>query len=407
MIKRNNIPQIRFSVFSGEWEENQLIDLTNINQGLQIAISNRFTEKIDGSYFYITNEFLKESSNIKYFILNPPESVLCTKDDVLMTRTGNTGEVVTNIDGAFHNNFFKIKFDSKKLTKDYFVYFLKLPTTQALILRLAGVSTIPDLNHKDFYSIIISYPNLTEQTKIGDYFQKLDKLIEQKEKKYQKLGQFKKAMLSKMFPKNGADTPEIRFCGFSGKWEEKELGDIGKTFTGLSGKTKEDFGHGEGKFVTYMNVFSNPISKKNLTEPVEIDDKQNEVQLGDVFFTTSSETPEEVGMASIWIDEGNNIYLNSFCFGYRPEKVFDLYYLAYMLRSSYVRKKIIFLAQGISRYNISKNKVMEIYVPIPDIKEQTKIGNYFQKLDQLIDLQQHELAKLKNLKKAFLSKMFV
>ena len=78
---------------------------------------------------------------------------------------------------------------------------------------------------------IILPKSLTEQTKIGDYFQKLDKLIEQKENKYQKLKQFKKAMLDKMFPKNGADTPEIRFKGFSGKWEEKEINEL---FTQLS-----------------------------------------------------------------------------------------------------------------------------------------------------------------------------
>jgi type I restriction enzyme S subunit len=156
-----------------------------------------------------------------------------------------------------------------------------------------------------------------------------------------------------------------------------------------------------------MNVFSNPISKQNLTEPIEIDEKQNEVQFGDVFFTTSSETPEEVGMTSVWMNKEKNIYLNSFCFAYRPEKVFDNYYLAYMLRSSSIRKKIVFLAQGISRYNISKNKVMEIYVPIPHIEEQIKIGSYFQKLDKQIDLQQKELEKLKNIKKASLAKMFI
>lgn len=79
-------------------------------------------------------------------------------------------------------------------------------------------------------------------------------------------------------------------------WEQRKLGDIGETYTGLSGKTKADFGHGQARFVTYMNVFSNPISNPEMTEPIEIDPKQNEVEVGDVLFTTSSETPEEVGM---------------------------------------------------------------------------------------------------------------
>ena len=192
-MSESKVPEIRFEGFSGEWEEKEFKSITKINQGLQISISSRYTEKIDNSFFYITNEFLKENSTVKYYIVNPPETVLCTKNDVLMTRTGNTGEVVTNIEGAFHNNFFKIQFDRKKLNKNYLVYFLKLPKTQALILRLAGVSTIPDLNHTDFYKIKISYSKLEEQTKIGNYFQNLDKLIDQKEKKTAKTKTVKKS----------------------------------------------------------------------------------------------------------------------------------------------------------------------------------------------------------------------
>ena len=173
-------------------------------------------------------------------------------------------------------------------------------------------------------------------------------------------------------------------------WEQRKLGEVGTTYTGLSGKSKEDFGHGEGKFITYMNVFSNVISDSDMVEPIEIDNKQNEVKKGDVFFTTSSETPEEVGMSSVLLEDCDNTYLNSFCFGYRPIEKFDNRYLAFMLRSSEMRKKITFLAQGISRYNISKNRMMEIEIPIPSLAEQEKIGSYFQSLDNLITLHQRK-----------------
>jgi len=173
-------------------------------------------------------------------------------------------------------------------------------------------------------------------------------------------------------------------------WEQRKLGDMGTTFTGLSGKTKEDFGHGDARFVTYMNVFSNPVADPVKTEAVEIDKSQNAIQYGDVFFTSSSETPEEVGMSSVWLENVENTYLNSFCFGYRPSVEIDLNYMAYMLRSDVVRKSIIYLAQGISRYNISKNKVMEIEVPIPELREQQLLGKYFNDLDNLITLHQRE-----------------
>ncbi|WP_418556555.1 restriction endonuclease subunit S [Phascolarctobacterium faecium] len=186
----------------------------------------------------------------------------------------------------------------------------------------------------------------------------------------------------------------------------RKLGDMGETFTGLSGKTKEDFGHGDAEFVTYMNVFTNPIAASNGTENVEIDGCQSLVQYGDVLFTTSSETPEEVGMSSIWLENRANVYLNSFCFGYRLAVNFDPHYIAFMLRSAPIRKKFIFLAQGISRYNISKNKVMEMTVPMPKLNEQKIIGVFFTHLDNLITLHQRKLDKMKELKKAFLNLIF-
>lgn len=202
------------------------------------------------------------------------------------------------------------------------------------------------------------------------------------------------------------NTPNIRFKGFTDDWEQRKLGEMGITFTGLSGKTADDFGHGEASFITYMNVFSNPVANPKMVEKVEIDAKQKEVQVGDVFFTTSSETPEEVGMSCVLKEKQGVTYLNSFCFGYRPTEKFDLDYLAYMLRSDNVRKDITFLAQGISRYNISKNKVMDIAVPVPKFDEQQQIGSYFSNLDHLITLHQRKCDETKELKKFMLQKMF-
>ena len=203
-----------------------------------------------------------------------------------------------------------------------------------------------------------------------------------------------------------ANIPKIRFDKFNDDWEQRKLGDMGSTFTGLSGKTKEDFGHGEAKFITYMNVFSNPVANLEMTESVEIDTKQNSVKKGDVFFTTSSETSEEVGMSCVMPENKENIYLNSFCFGYRPTEKFDLDYLAYVLRTASFRKEMTFLAQGISRYNISKNKVMEVSIPVPNLEEQAMIGGYFSNLDHLITLHQRKYEKLQMIKKSMLEKMF-
>ena len=200
--------------------------------------------------------------------------------------------------------------------------------------------------------------------------------------------------------------PQIRFTGFTDPWEQRKLGKVGITYSGLHGKTKDDFGHGDAFFVPYTNVFDNPVTDQGRLEHVEVDSSQAEVKHGDVFFTVSSETPEEVGMSSIWLGNIRNVYLNSFCFGYRQDGSFDSLYLAYVLRSQSVRKQIELLAQGISRFNISKNKVMNVEVPKPSLGEQRRIGAFLDRLDSLITLHQRKYDKLCVLKKSMLDKMF-
>ena len=239
---------------------------------------------------------------------------------------------------------------------------------------------MPRADWKLVSKTVFSIPsNISEQAAIGTYFTALDSLITLHQRECISFtARAGRRILTANKKRN------------TSSWEQRKLGEVGETYTGLSGKSKDDFGHGSGKFITYMNVFSNPVASSNMTEAIEIDDSQNKVQFGDVLFTTSSETPDEVGMSSVWLENAENTYLNSFCFGYRPTTEYNPYYLAYMLRSSSMRKKITFLAQGISRYNISKNKMMDIEMPIPSIDEQKQIGEYFRNLDNLITLHQRK-----------------
>ena len=248
--------------------------------------------------------------------------------------------------------------------------------------ELLHAANIEVLGHARHYISVVQptavlVPNYPEQLRIGKFIEAIDNLIT--------LHQCKRAaFVSRKSP----SIFQFEKWRNTLTWEQRKLGDIGKTYGGLSGKSKEDFGHGDARFVTYMNVFSNPVGDPAMTEAIELDSRQNEVKKGDIFFTTSSETPEEVGMSCVWMENTPNTYLNSFCFGYRPIVELDLYYLAYVLRSNTVRHKFIFLAQGISRYNISKNKVMEMLIPVPNKGEQVLLGAFFKNLDNLITLHQ-------------------
>ncbi len=388
MSKKCVKPHIRFAGFDEEWERRKLMnEVFSIDTG-----KSKFTLKTTGNY-----EILGSTSLIGY-----DDSYDYEGDFLLTARVGaNAGELYR------HSGKVKISDNTVFIQGQQldFIYYALLNFDIKKLSFGTGQPLIKASELKN-QNLLIPISN-SEKEQISVYFCNLDNLITLYQKKYDKLNNIKKSMLEKMFPKNGSNVPEIRFTGFTGDWERRKLGEVGSTYTGLSGKSKDDFGHGEGKFITYMNVFSNPIGSSDMLESVEIDDKQNKVLMGDILFTTSSETPEEVGMSCVWLENSENIYLNSFCFGYRLNELFNPYYLAYMLRSSSIRKEITFLAQGISRYNISKNKMMEIKIPIPNIEEQIQIGEYFKQLDKLIVLHQRKVEKLQNIKKACMEKMFI
>ena len=201
----------------------------------------------------------------------------------------------------------------------------------------------------------------------------------------------------------------MRFPEFSREWKNTSLGKIGKTFNGLTGKSGADFGRGF-PFITYKSIFDDSKIDISRVEYVEITDverkkeTQNEVQYGDIFFTTSSETPDEVGMSSVLLDEIKDCYLNSFCFGYRLNSLSKTIpeYMRFYLRSQTIRKKMFVLAQGSTRFNISKSEVMGISINIPEIEEQRKIANLLTLLDERIATQNKIIEKYESLIQAII-----
>lgn len=385
------------------WKIKKLGEICKVNQGLQIAIEERFTEPIENGYFYITNEFLKANSKTKYYIKNPSKNVLCSKEDILMTRTGNTGIVVSDVEGVFHNNFFKIDYDKKLLHKDYFVYYLKNDRMQYDILVKAGNSTIPDLNHSDFYTLQIAIPPLEEQEKIAEILLSCDKAIRLTTQIITQLKQRNQGLAQQLL------TGEKRVKGFENSvWKEVRLGEIGSTYNGLTSKSKEDFGEGK-PYIPYLNIFSNHIVDSAAFELVKIgvDDKQNKVIYGDILFTISSETPDEVGMSSVMLSNIDELYLNSFCFGFRLYSFDNLLpqYACYLFRNKDFREEIIRLAQGSTRFNLSKSEFLKTRVFLPTLTEQNAIAQILDTAHQELKLYEQKLQLLQAQKKTLMQKL--
>lgn len=194
------------------------------------------------------------------------------------------------------------------------------------------------------------------------------------------------------------------------EWDISRMESIGSTYGGLSGKTKDDFEDGNENFVSYRQIFNNPLLKNEDFEMVRIFEKenQNEVKYGDVLFTTSSETPNEVAMSSVFLIEGaKKHFLNSFSFGYRWNQleIIDPKYYGYYFRGEYFRRLTFKLAQGSTRYNISKNKLVEELIHVPPLKEQQKIAEILSTVDEQIEQTDQLIEKTKELKKGFMQQL--
>lgn len=403
--EKRRVPKLRFPGFTEDWEQRKLGSLASVEMNKRIFKEQTTTNRDIPFYkigtfgsdadSFISRELFEEYKN-KY----PYPNI----GDILISASGSIGRTVVynGEDAYFQDSNIVWLNHNGKIDNSFLLQFYN----QVKWAGLEG-STIKRLYNKNILETDIALPKIEEQRLIGKFFTLVDSTITLHQRKLEHLNLKKKALLQKLFPKNGERYPELRFPGFTDAWEQRKLGSIGSTYTGLSGKTKEDFGHGEAQYITYLNVFQNTVSDIDMTDKVEIDITQNEVKYGDVLFTTSSETPEEVGMSSVWLGHTPNIYLNSFCFGFRPNQKIDPYFLGYSLRAPYMRDKLKILAQGISRYNISKNKVMELEISLPNNEEQILLGNFLRNIDLGITLHQRKLDHLQLQKKALLQQMFV
>ena len=191
-------------------------------------------------------------------------------------------------------------------------------------------------------------------------------------------------------------------------WFTKTVGDIGSFFNGLNGKTSKDFGQGE-PFLTYLQVFNKNLSVRAQAGLVSIDEgeKQEKVRYGDILFTTSSETPDEVGMTAVFLEKDWSPYLNSFCFGVRPKEEFPLSpeFANHFFRGDKFRGDMRPLAQGSTRFNLSKENLKKLSATFPPIPEQKKIASVLTSVDEVIENTQKQIDKLQDLKKATMNEL--
>ncbi len=414
----NKVPAIRFKGFSEVWANRKMSDCSSkIGDGLHGT--PKYTDNT-GIYFINGNNLVSGS----ILITDETKQVSIeekSKNDnsldfntLLLSINGTIGNLawyqgqhimlgksVAFIKLENCNNSYMYAYMQTERIKNYFLNSLTGSTIKNLGLKAIRESTvvIPD-EHK-------------EQIAIGNYFQKLDSLINQHQQKHDKLSSIKKAMLEKMFPKQGETIPEIRFEGFSGEWEEISLLDSIEQIIDFRGRTPKklglDWSSSGYRALSALNVKQGYIDFS--IDPhfgdQELYDKWmsgSELHQGQVLFTT------EAPMGNVAQVPNTDKYILSqrtIAFITKSETIAEDF-LAVLLRSSKVFRELSALSSGGTAKGVSQKVLANLIVSIPtDLIEQTAIGNYFQKLDSLINQHQQQITKLNNIKQACLSKMFV
>jgi type IC hsdS subunit len=396
-----NVPHLRFPEFSGEWKKHSLGEIGETIIGLTYKPSDvvdnngiivfRSSNIKNGMIDY--SDLVRVNKHIKDKIITKENDILVCARNGSQRLIGKNAiikqEDANNTFGAFmmvyraNDNPFILPLLS---TKKYFSQ-----VGENLGARINQITT-SDFNGFEFY-----FPeNHAERTKIAELFRLLDERIATQNKIIDKLQSLIKGLNDSLYQQYGNEI----MTSFS---------KLGQSYSGLSGKLADDFGIGK-PYITYLNVYSNNVVNENDYQYVRISDgeKQNVVKYGDVLFTLSSETPEEVGVGSVYLGK-DDVYLNSFCFGIHIENKGLAYspYLSYYVSSTPFRKFIYPFAQGSTRFNLCKADFEKADIKLPSLDNQKHIYAILNHITEKIETEKMILERYTIQKQYLLRQMFI
>ena len=397
MAEKSKKPAIRFAGFTEAWEQRKLGELADIVGGG--TPSTGVSEYWDGDIDWyapaeITDQIFINSSQRKITAEGFAHSSarMLPEGTVLFTSRAGIGKTAILQRKGCTNQGFQSIVPHKDVLISYFI-FSRTEELKEYGETIGAGSTFVEVSGKQMAEMeLMMPPTSDEQRQIGTYFHNLDNLITLHQRKYDKLVNVKKAMLEKMFPKDGADVPEIRFKGFTEAWEQRKLGEI----VGITmGQSPDGATYSETQ-ADYILIQGNADLKDGWVYPrVWTTQKTKTAEAGDLIMSvrapagtmgkTSYNAVIGRGVASI---KGNEFIFQT---------------LNKMDADGYWRR----LSAGSTFESLNSDSIKNAEIMVPTTQEQVQIGNIFQNLDNLITLHQRKLEKLKNLKKACLEKMFV
>ena len=325
---------------------------------------------------------------------------------VLFTSRAGIGKTAILQRKGCTNQGFQSIVPYKDVLDSYFI-FSRTEELKEYGETIGAGSTFVEVSGKQMAEMeLMMPPTVDEQMQIGVYFHHLDNLITLHQRKYDKLVNVKKAMLEKMFPKDGADVPEIRFKGFTEAWEQRKLGNLVIIERGGSPRPIENYITDAHNGLNWIKIGDAPTNGRYINKTAEKIkpeglSKTRQVYPNDLILSNS------MSFGKPYIMGINGCIHDGWLLIRDTQKKFDLKFLCHMLGTEQMLNQYRMFAAGSTVNNLNKELVGKTIVSIPSTEEQRLIGEHLDNLDNLITLHQRKLEKLKNLKKACLEKMFV
>jgi len=399
-----NVPNLRFPEFKGEWEKKRLGDFTervkrknkyNLSK-LPLTISAKYG-LVDQITFF--NKIVASTDMSNYYLLKKGE--FAYNKSYSNDYPWGAIKRLDNYEQGVLSALYICFTTQDNVESDFILQYFESPKWHKSVSEIAVEGArnhgLLNISVQNFFQTYHYVPKeKKEQTKIATLLHLIDERIATQNKIIDKLKSLIKGLNNHLYQQYGNEI-------------ETSFADLGVSYSGLSGKTATDFGSGK-PFITYLNVYSNNVIEETSYQYVRMgeNEKQNIVRYGDVLFTLSSETPEEVGIGSVFL--GNQeVYLNSFCFGVHItniQKVFSPY-LSYYISTTQFRKFIYPFAQGSTRFNLCKADFEKSKFKLPSLENQKRIYESLKCLSGKVAAEDAILKQYHSQKQYLLRQMFI
>ena len=390
-----NVPALRFPEFSGEWKTFQLSDLAAYSK-------ERVKMEILSSNNYVSTENMQQDfAGIKDAISLPSSgtAVEFQVGDILISniRPYLKKTWLSDRNGGCSTDVLALRTKNEKVDSSFLYCCLANDDFVSYVMSGAKGVKMPRGDKQHILSYNLGVPSVQEQRRIAELVSLLEKRISAQSK-----------IIEELKTLRGALNESLYCCCES--YQELSFNDVGVSYSGLSGKSGNDFGSGY-PFIPYTNIFTNNIIDEGQLEYVQVreDESQNSVCFGDLLMTLSSETPEEVGIGAVYLGHESPLYLNSFAFGIHITRTDLVYppYLSWLVSTNSFRKFILPYAQGSTRYNLQKTEFMKAKYRFPTLERQKAISVLLSGYSSKIENEERVLNKYTALKQGLIEQLFI